>query len=52
MGERSAVSMTISFWLFMLTYVVVWVENPRDVFGKVAVQHRLDVVPMVDCSRD
>ena len=36
----------------MLTYVVVWVENPCDVFGKVAVQYCLDVVSVIDCSQN
>lgn len=32
------------------TYVVVGVEDAGDVLGQVSVQHRLDVVPDVDCG--
>ncbi len=31
-------------------YIVVGVENTSDVLSQVAIQHGLDVVPMIDCS--
>ena len=36
----------------MPTYIVIRVEHPSNVFRKVAVQHCLDVVSVVDCSED